>query len=88
MQSPSTLEKIVEEIISEMSVTHKAHVASTLERDLTQYHLGWGRDIQKKYNLWRDKALLEQLGADHPDAVSGIIIKAVWRRLNNSGESD
>ena len=33
--------------------------------------------IRNGYNLWHDKALVKELGAEHPDDASMVIIKAV-----------
>lgn len=82
MNNASLLDRIVTGIISNMSEADKADLLNIAEADLIQFHHNWGRRIRNKYNLWQDKALLEGLGADHPDDASMKIIKTVWKRLN------
>ena len=64
-----------------MSEADKATVMDIAEEDLIQFHNGWGMGIRNGDNLWHDMALVKALGADHPDEASMIIIKAVWKAL-------
>ena len=81
------LEKIVEDIIKDMSEADKANVANTPEDELIMFHHGWGTGIRNSYNLHRNHALVRSLGAEHPDDASMIIIKAIWQVLKESGET-
>ena len=68
-------------ILKQMSEADKATVIDTAEDDLIQFHNSWGRSIRNGYNLWHDKALVKELGTEHPDDASMVIIKAVWKAL-------
>ena len=81
MSKPTTLPEIVEDILKDMSEADKTTVMNTTEDDLIQFHNSWGMGIRNGYNLWHDKALVKELGAEHPDDASMIIIKAVWKAL-------
>ena len=70
--------------LKQMSEADKATAINTAEEDLIQFHNSWGMGIRNGYNLWHDKALLKELGAEHPDDASMIIIKAVWKALQES----
>ena len=48
------------------------------------YHHGLGRAIRNRYKLWQDKALLAEIGEEHPDDASGVIIRAVWDKLRET----
>jgi hypothetical protein len=48
-------------------------------------HFGIGRWIRNEWRLSNDSALARQffaLGVEHPDDMSGIILRSFWRRLN------
>ena len=80
---PTTLPEIVEDILKDMSEADQVPVVNTAEEDLIQFHNSWGMEIRNGYNLWHDKALVKELGAEHPDDASMIIIKAVWKALRH-----
>ena len=81
MSNPTKLTEIVEDILNQISEADKATVMDTAEDDLIEFHNSWGMEIRNRYNLWHDKALVKELGAEHPDDASMIIIKAVWKAL-------
>lgn len=83
----NTLDKIIEDIIENMGEADKANVIETSEDDLIRFHHGWGAGIRNHLNLWHDKALLKEIGEEHPDDASMVIIKAVWKTLRESGET-
>ena len=84
MRKPTKLTEIMEAILKDMSEADKATIIDTEEDDLIQFHNSWGRSIRNGNNLWHDKALVKELGAEHPDDASMIIIKAVWKTLQDS----
>ena len=56
------------------------------EGELIQFHQSWGRDIRNRYNLWRHPELLKDIGKDHSDDASMVIIKSVWQQLQDAEE--
>lgn len=86
--TPTNLSEIVEDIIKDMSEADKATVVNTAEEDLIQFHHGWGTAIRNRYHLWRNSALLKDIGKDHPDEASMVIIKNVWKALQESGSHE
>ena len=52
--------------------------------DVRTYHHGLGRAIRNRYKLWQDKALLAEIGEEHPDDASSAIIRAVWDKLRET----
>ena len=79
-----TIEEVVVDIIENMSETEKTEVINTSEKDLIQFHLGWGRHIRNHYGLWQNTELVKATGTTHPDDASGVIIKAVWKALREN----
>ena len=83
----NTMAEVVEDIIENMSEADKANVVETSEDDLIMFHHGWGTGIRNQYNLWYNEALLKDIGKEHPDDASTVIIRAVWEALRKSGET-
>ena len=83
----TTVTDVADDIIENMSEADKANVVNTSEDDLVLFHHGWGTGIRNHYNLWRNKALVDDTGAEHPDDASMVIIKAVWQALRDSGKT-
>ena len=80
----TTLAGVVSDIRKNLIPALKEEVANTIEADIIEYNLSWRRDIRNRYNLWRNSALLKDIGKDHPDEASMIIIRAVWQQLQNA----
>lgn len=58
---------------------------NTPEDELARYHLGLGMWMRNKWGLWRESALqryFRELGINHPDDMSGIILTSFHRHLN------
>ena len=77
-----SLDAIVQDIIENMSETEKANLIEISEEDFVKIHFDWGTEIRNTYDLWDNKALLKKLEAKNADEASMIIIKAVWKELN------
>jgi hypothetical protein len=64
----------------------KVTFKSTAEADAVRaQHFGIGRWIRSEWRLSNGSALARHflaLGVDHPDDMSGIILRSFWRRLN------
>jgi len=87
---PELLNLAVEEVISAMSEENKQTVKNTSKYELIQYHHGLGTSIRNGLGLWRgnDKLIVDACGKPcHPDDASGVIIYAVWCKLNGVGYS-
>lgn len=94
---PQTVDEAVERILRGMSAEDKERLRSTPKDDLILFHFGWGTGIRNEFGLWGgNEALMASCaeakgyGADpeflHPDDASGVIIEAVWQRLQEEKE--
>ena len=55
---------------------------------LWDYHHSLGRHIRNHYRLWESPELVMALcKGGHPDDASSIVIKELWRRLQNESNS-
>ena len=79
-------ERIVNEIISTMSSEDKKEIREVKSKELILYHRTLGRSIRNHYKLHHDKKLVESvLGKPgHADDASMVIIKEVWKVLQDS----
>ena len=84
MKNLTTVEGTVADIIENMTEGDKAMLLNTTEEDLIQFHHGWGTHIRNHYNLWQNSKLVKATGKEHPDDASGVIIKAVWKALQEN----
>lgn len=90
---PQIVDEAVDRLVHELSDRDKETVRSTPKDELIKFHFGWGMGIRNGFGLWGgNEALLKSCaearygpGADatlmHPDDASGVVIEAVWRRL-------
>jgi len=82
---PKTLDAAVDHLASVLSEQDKAKVRDTPEADLIKFHIGWGMGIRSGFGLWgQNSELLASCGGGHPDSASMVIIRAVWRRLQQA----
>jgi hypothetical protein len=87
---PSSIESAVDSIIRSMSEEDRLTVKKTNKLDLIKFHHGFGTGIRNSLGLWRgnDKLIIEACGKPcHPDDASGVIIYAVWCKLNDTSFS-
>jgi hypothetical protein len=87
-EAPRTMEEAVRRLLAKMDKPSKDVVASTEEDDLILFHRTWGAGIRNAYRMWDNAALCESCGHEHPDSASMAIIREVWRRLRQGGESE
>ncbi len=80
---PTSVDEAVERLVSELDEVSKQKVRETPREKLGQFHRGWGMGIRNTFGLWQGNArLLASCGEPiHPDSCSGVIIRAVWERL-------
>jgi len=83
---PHSIGLAVESIIEIMSEEDKLTIKNTDKLDLIQFHHGFGTGIRNSLGLWRgnNKLIVEACGKPcHHDDASGVIIYAVWCKLND-----
>jgi len=81
---PKTVEEAVNQLISSLSEVDKQTVKNTPESKLIWSHFDWATGIRIEFGLWNgNKELLASCRSVdmHPDDASMVIIKAVWKRL-------
>ena len=82
------LTEIVADFLKDIEDPLKTTLMNTKEDYLIAFHSSWGKEIRNKYNLCHDEALVKELGADHPNDASMIIIKAVWKALKEPNKPE
>ena len=75
---------IVLDVIRHLNDAQKIEMLLSPRQELFLYHHGLGRKIRNHYQLWQDKALLAEIGKEHPDDASDVIIEAVWDKLRET----
>lgn len=91
---PQTVDEAVARILAGMPEADQQMIRATPKDDLIMFHHGWGTGIRNAFGLWGGNTALmkscaeaQGYGADpafmHPDDASGVIIEAVWRRLQD-----
>ena len=81
-------EWIVSDVINHLQDAQKIYLLLTPRQELFGFHHSLGRKIRNHYQLWQDNALLEEIGKEHPDDASGVIIEAVWEKLRETEAAD
>ena len=76
-----TKAEVVEDILKHMEPDDKATLKDTSEDELILLHHEWGRYLRNYYGMWRNQELLQDIGEEHPDDASGVVIQEVWQRL-------
>ena len=77
----NTRAEVVQDILKNLDDTDKDNIRNTPEQDLILFHHGWGTSIRNRYKIWQNKALLADIGKEHPDDASMVIIRDVWKLL-------
>lgn len=91
---PITVEQAVEWLISELPLEEKARIANTAEWNLIDLYFSLSMDIEDKFCLWENKALVESCRAVSGDEYffteegSYIIITELWKRLQRFYKSN
>ena len=83
---PTTIDEAVGVLLVTLSDVDKDRIAAMDESELIGLHFGLGMWIRNNMGLWQgNQALMQSIRQDtphiHPDDVSMVIIKALWRRL-------
>jgi hypothetical protein len=81
---PTTVDGVVEDIVSRMPERDRTRIRDTNLGDLIKFHHGFGTWIRNNYGLWRGNQTLivDACGQPcHPDDASMKIIYALWHAL-------
>ena len=85
---PTTITEAVNKLLSDLSIETKHQIRNSTDDGLINFHFGLGMGIRNDFGLWeKDSKLLENCkeSSGNPnldvDTASGIIIKALWDRL-------
>ena len=85
---PSTIKEAVEILLEDLSIAEKKEIAELTENDLIGLHFSLGQYIRNKFELWEENNELTKFCCKisnvtemHPDSVSSLIIKEIWKRL-------
>ena len=83
LQTPETVDEAVIRLIMVLDGEQKIAIATMQEEDLIALLFSLGMAIRNAFGLHKpDSKLLVSCGVIHPDDASGVIIKALWIRLN------
>jgi hypothetical protein len=87
MKAPDTLDECIAALPKVMGKTDTLIFKNTPEDQIPfSYHDGLGRWIRNKWGLWQNSRLageFKNMGITHADDMSGIILRAWHRSLNN-----
>lgn len=79
---PVSVEQAVGVLLALLPEDEKAKIAVISQDDLISLHFGLGIWIRNNFGLWAiNSALLSASGEHNPDDAAGVIIEALWRRL-------
>jgi hypothetical protein len=83
---PKDLDDCFVELKKILSKETVEKMKSEPEKDMIQYHLGFGMWMRNNWGLWQGSRLSEwfnEKGIYHADDMSGIIFHSFWRHLND-----
>lgn len=80
-------DEVVKDLLENMNIDTKAKIKHTLEDELIMLYLELGQYIRNRYRMWKNEELVRSTGKEHPEDASAVIIKAVWKILQESDES-
>lgn len=87
---PRTVDEAVDRLIAMMSPDDLAQIRQMSGHDLIELHFSLGMAIRNRFGLWGDNHELMESCASvravpsdffRPDSASGVIIEALWQRL-------
>ncbi|POZ50693.1 DUF6794 domain-containing protein [Methylovulum psychrotolerans] len=83
LKRPEAVDEAARLLLDVLDPQVQNEVASVSEDGLTDFHLGLGMAVRNAFGLHEpDSLLLAATGTPHPDDASGIILLALWQRLN------
>ena len=79
---PKNIEEAVLIVLSEMSSEQEKHLKQVPEEDLINEHYGFSLWVRNLLGHWVPPTEGDEY-ASHPDDISGVITKLVWRKLHD-----
>jgi hypothetical protein len=83
---PANIQQCFEQIDLMLGEEQIELIKAGTKDDMISYHHGLGTGIRNSFGLWRGPLIgtwFRERGVDHPDNMSGIILDAYWRYLND-----
>jgi hypothetical protein len=83
---PENLDDCFKELNKMLEVELIKEMKTGKEDEMSKYHRGLGMWMRNNWGLWKGSRLkkyFNDLGINHPDDMSGIILTSFWRNLNN-----
>lgn len=88
---PETVDQVVEQLLSEITLNNEIQIALIKEDDLQDLHFSLAVQIRSQFRLWIGiEALMESCRSTsgnqnlHIDDASMVIIRALWERLKGN----
>ena len=83
---PSTVDQAVDYVLAVLSDEDKQTIRAMPEHEVgANLHFGLGMWIRNNLGLWHgNEGLVAMSGSLHPDDASSVIVKALWRRLQDA----
>lgn len=82
---PKDLDDCFAQLEKRLSKETVAKMKGGPEKDMVLYHHGFGTWLRNRWGLWKGSRLskwFNDRGIQHPDDMSGIILRSFWRHLN------
>lgn len=85
LRTPRTVDEAVDRLLLIMNDTERRAVAGAEEDELVEFHFCLGVAIRNAFGLHKPESeLAAACGTGiHPDDASGVIIRALWERLQD-----
>ncbi len=81
-KKPKTVAEAVAMLMKSLPEKEKKKLKKMKKEELFKLHMGFGMGIRNEFGLWdMDSPLLKDCGVMHPDSASSVIIKALWKAL-------
>jgi hypothetical protein len=79
---PKTVDEAATRVLSWLDNSQKEEMRNTKKKDLWKFHFTLGLDIRNGFGLLKgNDSLMADCHAQEADDASGVIIEAVWQRL-------
>jgi len=84
--SPDNLTECFAELKKRLPQEELDRIGRISEKDMVLYHSNLGRTLRNKWGLWtgsRLQTFFFDLGLQHADDMSGVILDSFWRHIHN-----